>query len=133
MLSVFDSHAHYFDDRFAREYPGGADGAIADAKEKGVRYILNAGTSPATSRAALDFSEKHQALFAAVGIHPSDSHDISDTDLPAALDEILRLSSHEKSVAIGEIGLDYYWDVSQKERQKDIFDTQLSLAEEAGH
>lgn len=125
----FDSHAHYFDERFEK-YEGGAEAAIHDAFDAGVRYILNAGTTPETSRAAIRLAEKIQHLYAAAGLHPSDSHDVSDADLPSVLDEIRTLCAHEKVVALGEIGLDYYWDDSQKERQKAIFDAQLSMAEE---
>ena len=120
----FDSHAHYFDEKF-QKYDGGAEAAIRDAYNVGVRYILNAGTSPETSRDAIALAEAHEHLYASAGLHPSDSHDVSDTDLQAVLDEIKMLCSHEKVVALGEIGLDYYWDDSQKERQKAILDTQL--------
>ncbi|MBQ8746748.1 MAG: TatD family hydrolase [Clostridia bacterium] len=125
----FDSHAHYFDDRFEK-YEGGAEAAIRDAFDLGIRYILNAGTTPETSRAAIRLAETHDGLYAAAGLHPSDSHEISDADLPSVLDEIRTLCTHEKIVALGEIGLDYYWDDSQKDRQKSILDVQLSMAEE---
>ncbi len=125
----FDSHAHYFDDRFLK-YDGGAEAAIRDAMDVGIGYILNAGTTPETSRAAIRLAETHDGLYAAAGLHPSDSHDVSDADLPSVLDEIRTLCSREKVVALGEIGLDYYWDDSQKGRQKSIFDAQLSMAEE---
>lgn len=128
--AIFDSHAHYFDDRFAAQYPGGADAAIADAYAVGVRYILNAGTSPETTALAIALAEKHPHLYASAGIHPSDSHDIADDNLADALDTVRRQCTHSKVVALGEIGLDYHWDVSQKQRQKAIFDTQLSMAEE---
>ncbi len=127
---IFDSHAHYFDERFAAQYPGGADAAIADAYAVGVRYILNAGTSPETTSLAIALAEKYSHLYASAGIHPSDSHDVPDENLTAALDTIRRQCAHGKVVALGEIGLDYHWDVSQKERQKSIFDAQLSIAEE---
>lgn len=127
---IFDSHAHYFDERFAEKYPGGADAAIADAYKIGVRYILNAGTSPETTRQAITLAERYPHLYASAGIHPSDSHDIPDEHLQASLDEIRLLCGHRKVTALGEIGLDYHWDTSRKERQKSIFDTQLSMAEE---
>lgn len=127
----FDSHAHYFDEKF-QKYDGGAESAICDAYTAGVRYILNAGTSPETSRDAIALAEAHEHLYAAAGLHPSDSHDVSDASLQSVLDEIKLLCSHKKVVALGEIGLDYYWDDSQKERQKSILDTQLSMAEDLG-
>ncbi len=130
MMDFFDSHAHYFDDRFENEYPGGAEQAIRDVQAAGVRYILNAGTTPDTVRQAISLSEKFPNLYAASGLHPSDSHDVSDADLPAVLADIRALCDHSKVVAVGEIGLDYHWDDSKKERQKSIFDAQLSMAEE---
>ncbi len=129
-MKLFDSHAHYFDDRFAREYPGGAEKAITDVFDAGVQYILNAGTAPDTVRAAIALAERFPGLYASSGLHPSDSHDVTDADLTSVLCDIRSLCDHPKVVAIGEIGLDYHWDVSQKERQKSIFDMQLSMAEE---
>ncbi len=129
-MEFFDSHAHYFDARFREEYPGGAEKAIADAYDAGVHYILNAGTSPDTVRESIALAEKFSHLNAAAGLHPSDSHDVPDADLENVLCEIRTLCGHPKVVAVGEIGLDYHWDVSKKERQKKIFDTQLSIAEE---
>lgn len=129
-MQYFDSHAHYNDARFDAEYPGGAAQAIADAQNAGVRYILNAGTNPATSRASQKLAEQYPFFYFSAGIHPTDSLDIADADLPAALEEIRAIAAHEKCVAIGEIGLDYHWDADGKTRQAQILDMQLSLAEE---
>ncbi len=125
----FDTHAHYFDEKFEK-VEGGAHGAVLAAQKIGVRYILNAGTTLDTSRMAILLAEQHSHLYAAAGLHPSDSHNVADTKLNAVLDEICILCAHEKVVAVGEIGLDYYWDDSQKDRQKAILDTQLSMAEQ---
>ena len=129
-MEYFDSHAHYNDGRFTEEYPGGADAAIRDAYGLGVRYILNAGTNPQTSRESLALAEKYDFLYAAAGLHPEDAMHIADEDIPSVLDEIRSLASHPKAVAIGEIGLDYHWDPDGKERQMRLFDAQLSMAEE---
>ena len=129
-MEYFDSHAHYTDARFAEEYPGGADAAIRDAYDLGVRYILNAGTNPQTSWESLALAEKYDFLYAAAGLHPEDAMHIADEDIPSVLDEIRSLASHPKAVAIGEIGLDYHWDPDGKERQMRLFDAQLSMAEE---
>ena len=129
-MRIFDSHAHYNDARFEEEYPGGVIRAIEDAKAAGVRYILNAGTTPATSAQSLALAESYPFFYASVGIHPTDSMGIPDDVLGQALEQIRRLAAHPKAVAIGEIGLDYHWDPDGKERQMRIFDAQLSLAEE---
>ncbi len=129
-MEYFDSHAHYNDNRFADEYPGGADAAIHDAYDLGIRYILNAGTNPKTSRESIVLAEKYDFLYAAVGLHPEDAMHIADEDIPSVLDEIRALASHPKVVAIGEIGLDYHWDPDGKDRQIRLFDAQLSMAED---
>ena len=127
---LFDSHAHYNDPRFEAEYPGGAAQALDDARAAGVMRILNAGTSVSASEASLALCACFPGMVASVGLHPTDSLEVPDTDLMATLDALRRLSSSSKAVAIGEIGLDYHWDPNGRERQKRIFDLQLSLAEE---
>lgn len=129
-MEYFDSHAHYNDGRFAEEYPGGADAAIRDAYDLGIRYILNAGTNPQTCRESIALAEKYPFMYAAVGLHPEDAMQIPDGDIPSVLEEIRTLSAHPKVVAIGEIGLDYHWDPDGRVRQIHLFDAQLSLAEE---
>lgn len=129
-MEYFDSHAHYNDNRFADEYPGGADAAIHDAYDLGIRHILNAGTNPETSRESIILAEKYDFLYAAVGLHPEDAMHIADEDIQSVLSDIRALASHPKVVAIGEIGLDYHWDPDGKERQIRLFDAQLSMAEE---
>ena len=129
-MKLFDSHAHYNDERFEVEYPGGREKAIEDARTAGVQYILNAGTNPETTSASLALAEQYPFFYASAGIHPSDSLQIPDATLSNALDDIQRLAAHKKCVAIGEIGLDYHWDPDGKERQSSLFDAQLSMAEE---
>ena len=129
-MEYFDSHAHYNDGRFAEEYPGRADAAIRDAYDLGIRYILNAGTNPETSRESIILAEKYPFMYAAVGLHPEDAMHIPDSDIPRVLDDIRSLAAHHKVVAIGEIGLDYHWDPDGRDRQIRLFDAQLSMAEE---
>ena len=129
-MEYFDSHAHYNDGRFTEEYPGGADAAIRDAYGLGIRYILNAGTNPDTSRESIALAEQYPFMYAAVGLHPEDAMHVPDSDIPHVLADIRTLAAHSKVVAIGEIGLDYHWDPDGRERQIRLFDAQLSLAEE---
>ena len=129
-VEIFDSHAHYNDARFEAEYPGGMEGALHNAYQAGVRWIVNVGTSPVTSAASLSLSERYDWIFAAVGIHPIDALEIPESAMPEALDAIRRQSAHPKAVALGEIGLDYYWDSDNRAGQKHLFDLQLSMAEE---
>lgn len=125
-MILFDSHAHYNDEKFGNDSE--RDALIRQIMDGGVKYIVNAGTNPESSYESLKIAEKFDGFYAAVGIHPSDLYDLSDPY--AALDEIRALASHKKAVAIGEIGLDYYWHEERKDFQKKFLHLQLELAEE---
>lgn len=129
-MHLIDSHAHYDDARFKEEYPGGADKAIADAHSLGIDAIINCGTRIDTSLASLALADKYDFIYAAVGFHPEDCQEVADEDEAGMIDKIKSLAAHEKAVAIGEIGLDYHYDGTMKEKQQRFFDTQLSLAED---
>jgi len=121
-MSLIDSHAHldfpqFDDDREA---------VIERAREAGLVAILNAGTSLESSRAALTLAERHDFIYAAVGVHPHDA----DTLTPDVLSALRALARHPKAVAIGEIGLDYYRDLSPRPVQRRAFGDQLALASE---
>lgn len=120
-MILFDSHAHYYDEKYGDEL----EETVKAIREAGVRYVLNAGTTPETSRQALSLAEKYDGFYAAVGIHPEN---IDEIDKEAAFDEIKTLLKHEKAVAIGEIGLDYHWRDDNKEEQKYWFRKQLEYA-----
>lgn len=117
----FDSHAHLDDRRFNkdREY------YIQTAKREGIRYILNSGESIRASKAGIDLAEKYDFIYAAVGIHPHGAKRVNEGTYKIIED----LSKHEKVVAIGEIGLDYYRDLSPRHIQKQVFKRQMQLAE----
>lgn len=121
---IFDTHAHYDDKAFDED----RDELLASMPEKGVGLILDPGCDVISSKTALALSEKYPYVYAAVGIHPEELGE----DPHSALEEIRKLAEHKKCRAIGEIGLDYYWDVSRKEEQKEIFAEQLALACELG-
>ncbi len=124
-MIIFDSHAHYNDDKFGSDAE--RDARIKEIMDGGVRYIINAGTNPETSRESLKIAEKIDGFYASVGIHPSDLYDLSDPY--AALNEIEALASHPKAIAIGEIGLDYHWHEERHDFQKKFLHLQLDLAE----
>ncbi|MBE6598986.1 MAG: TatD family deoxyribonuclease [Ruminococcaceae bacterium] len=130
MIQLFDSHAHYDDSRFAREFEGGGDGAILKAREEGVIGIINVGSSLKNSRNSVALSEKYSFIKAAAGLHPHDAQFIEKGMEAAALDEIMSLLRHPNTVALGEIGLDYHYDDTDEGVQKKFFDAQLSMAEE---
>ena len=119
----FDTHAHYDDERFDPD----RHTLLADFPKLGVDLVLNPGCDEETSRKAMEYAHSYPHVYAAVGIHPGDCDDCTAEDIAA----IRALAAHEKVVAIGEIGLDYYWkDNAPKAFQQDIFRRQLALAQE---
>lgn len=114
---IFDSHAHYDDKKF-----DGIRGELLEALPRhGVCGVINCGCDTESSKKALEFAEKHPYFYAAVGVHPENIGG-------GRVSEIEELSKHKKCVAIGEIGLDYYWVSDNKEEQKNLFEEQLILA-----
>ena len=120
----FDTHAHYDDQAFEEDREELLNAVFAS----GVDAVIDPGCDLASSRKAASIAEKHGGVWFAAGIHPEEL-----TELPKDYPDALRnLAAHPKCVAIGEIGLDYYWDDSQKTLQKEIFEVQLDLAAELG-
>ena len=117
---IFDTHAHYDDDRF----DGMLDELMNSMHLYGVEKIITCGCDGSSSNAALTIAEKYPFVYAAVGIHPC------NIDSGTTIEEIKQLAKHKKCVAIGEIGLDYYWESDKKEEQKEIFSNQIELAKE---
>jgi len=115
-----DTHAHLFYPNF----DGELDELISRAKQNGVDYILVPATDLKTAWQVVDLAKKYQMVYGAVGVHP---HDTKDWD-SSLIYEIEKLAKHKKIVAIGEIGLDYYYDFSPKEKQIEAFKAQINLA-----
>lgn len=127
-MKLFDSHAHCDDDRIENEFEGGCRGYIRHQLENGVGNIINIGTNLDNSRKSILLSEEFDEVYASVGIHPSDTRFYDDVD--ATLIEIKNMLSHKKVVALGEIGLDYHYEDTDKEKQKIFFEKQMELARE---
>ena len=117
---IFDSHAHYNDGRFDED----RNELLSSLPQKGVCGLINCGTDVNTSLESKTLAEQFSFVYFAAGIHPEDC---GDTPVNA-LDEIEALLQHEKCVAVGEIGLDYYWPEPPKEVQLRFFEAQLQLA-----
>lgn len=117
---IFDTHAHYDDPVFAESL----DELVSSMKQAGVGGIITCGCDKESSLKALQLAEKYDIVYAAVGIHPG------SIDSGTTIDDIKALTSHEKCVAIGEIGLDYYWRQDNKAEQIEILKKQLELANE---
>ena len=120
---LFDTHAHYDDERFDED----REALLNAMPEKGVGLIVNPGCDLASSRTAVDMAQKYDFLYAAVGIHPENCGDFA----PAMMDGLRALAKAPKVVAIGEIGLDYYWaENPPRELQQQVLRSQLALARE---
>ena len=129
-MKYFDSHAHYYDERFSSECYKGVDELIDSLFESNVSCIINVGTSPDTSREAIAQAKSHPNMYAAAGIHPSDTRFLSDPESEIAEIRSLILDKSNKCVALGEIGLDYHYPGTDKEKQMRYFELQMHLAEE---
>lgn len=120
---LFDTHAHYDDERFDED----RETLLRAMPEKGVGLIVNPGCDLPSSRMAVDMAQKYDFLYAAVGIHPENCRDFA----PAMMDGLRALAKAPKVVAIGEIGLDYYWaENPPRELQQEVLRRQLALAQE---
>lgn len=118
----FESHAHYDDERFDED----RDTLLASFPAEGIETVVNASSDIKSSKASVALSEKYPFFYAAVGVHPHEVENITEADI----DELRELSKHPKVVAIGEIGLDYYYDLSPRDLQRHWFKRQLELADE---
>lgn len=118
----FESHAHYDDERFDLD----REELIASLKSEGVDFVINASSDIKSSRASIELSENHPFFYASVGVHPHEVGKMTEEDI----NTLRELSKHPKVVAIGEIGLDFYYDLSPRDEQRYWFRQQLKLAEE---
>lgn len=119
----FDTHAHYDSRAFDRD----RDALLAELPRQGVELALNPGCDLESSRKALSYARAFPHIYAAVGFHPSDIEKLTD----GALEELRALARDPKVKAVGEVGLDYYWeDYADRDTQKDGLRRQMALAQE---
>lgn len=123
MAKIFDAHTH-FNDALYEKKGHTLEKLIKDAEDHGVGYFLNSAFDVDSSKLALEQAKKAKNMFVAVGIHPMDVHKFSKS----ALKEIDALAKENKVVAIGEVGLDYYWKKDNREQQREWFKKQIELA-----
>ncbi|MCR5397173.1 MAG: TatD family hydrolase [Lachnospiraceae bacterium] len=122
---IFESHAHYDDERFDSDRVE----LLSLMQKKNVGRIINVGSTLKSSQTSLDLAREYEFIYAALGVHPSDISCLEET--PEGLDWIYQTAKKEKKVvAIGEIGLDYYWDKEEKihKKQRQRFLEQLEIA-----
>jgi TatD DNase family protein len=123
-MKLLDSHAHLTDEKFAPDL----DAVLERAREAGVARILNAGSDLADSEKVVALAEAHDGMHAAVGIHP---HEAKAAD-GAAFERLRELAKNAKVLAVGETGLDYHYDNSPREAQREAFRRHVRLAKDTG-
>ena len=119
---IFDTHAHYDDEAFDED----RESVLSSLQEKGVGTVVNICASPASLKRIPELIKQYSHVYGAVGIHPDHAGELTEE----MFEEISGLADEEKIVAIGEIGLDYYWDTAPHEVQREWFLRQLALAVE---
>lgn len=119
-MEFFDSHAHYNDERFEEN----RDELIKEIYSEGITKIINAGYSLESSKKAIEIANDYDFMYTTAGISPNDIDDFKEEYLK----EIEELAKKKKVVAIGEIGLDYHWNIENKELQKRVFISQIEIA-----
>ncbi len=122
MTKIFESHAHYDDEAFDQD----REELLGKMQQQGIEYIINIGANIDSSKTTVDLTEKYPFLYGAVGVHPSDTAELDEQKIGW-----LKLQCERpKIVAVGEIGLDYYWDEPERPVQRKWFCRQLELARE---
>lgn len=123
MAKIFESHAHYEDEAFDDD----REQLLASLPENNIEYVVDVGSSVATCKRISQMVMEYDFLYGALGIHPSEIRGVTDADLNLIKNEII---NNPKIVAVGEIGLDYYWDKDNKKEQQDFFVKQIEIAKE---
>ena len=124
-MNLFDSHSHYNDEKFDID----RDEMIKETLSSGVSNFIVAGYNIESSKKAIEIAKKYEEIYAIVGISPNDVENIkTENDIKKYVYEIERIAKNENVVAIGEIGLDYYWNKENKDIQKQLFIKQIELA-----
>jgi TatD DNase family protein len=123
VMFIIDTHAHYEDEAFDED----REELLHSMKEQGIGLIVNIGSSMETTRKTLALTKKYDFIYGAAGVHPSDTAELEEESLYGELKE---MALNPKIAAVGEIGLDYYWDEPERNIQKKHFERQLELARE---
>ena len=121
---IFETHAHYEDVKFDSD----REELLALLPKQNIEYVINVGSNLETTRKSIELAKQYDFIYAAVGVHPSDIAELNES----TFEELKEVADYEKTVAIGEIGLDYYWDKDTlvQEKQREWFKCQMLLAKE---
>lgn len=122
MTAIFDTHAHYDDDAFDED----RESLLEELPKQGIARVVNVGASLSSCEAARSLAERYDYIYCALGVHPSDTAELTEE----SFEWLRKQCDYEKCVAVGEIGLDYYWDEPDRDIQKKWFVRQLQLARE---
>lgn len=122
MKNIFDTHAHYDDEAFDAD----REELLRSLSEHGITKVVNVGASLASCRRTIELMGGHDFVYGALGVHPNETAELTEE----SFDWLRQVCRLEKCVAVGEIGLDYYWDEPEREVQKYWFSRQLNLARE---
>ena len=122
MSSIIDTHSHYDDQQFDED----RSQILQKLSNNNIEFVVNVGASIDSSKTTYALVKEYEKVYGAIGVHPNETEELIEEDINWLRDK----SSHPKIVAIGEIGLDYYWDEPDREIQKKWFRRQLELARE---
>jgi len=120
---IFETHAHYDDEAFDED----REELLKSLVNNGIEYVVNVGSSMESTRSSVALAAKYDFIYAAIGVHPSETGELTENEIDWLKNEAL---FNKKVVAIGEIGLDYYWEEPKRDIQKIWFERQLELARE---
>ena len=133
-IGLFDTHAHYNNNRFDEEFEGGCDALLRSLFSDGICAINNIGWDIDSSRCAMEISKNYDGMYFAAGIHPCDTYKYDDMEKAMGELEavIIEGKTLGKLTALGEIGYDFHYDDTDRECQKRFFDAQMRLAKKHG-
>lgn len=117
---IFESHAHYDD----KAFDGDRETLLESLRGNGIGYVINIGANIETTRNTIELAERYPFIYGAAGVHPSDTDELDEENFAWLKEQC----GHPKIVAVGEIGLDYYWDEPDRKIQKKWFERQLEMA-----
>ena len=118
----FETHAHYDDEWFHED----REKLLESLPDNGIETVVNIAASLDSIPTTIALAEKYDYIYAAIGVHPSETKDLTEENFSI----VRQMAQHEKAVAVGEIGLDYYWDETDRNVQKYWFERQIELARE---
>ena len=122
---IFDTHAHYDDKQFDQD----REELLASMKDNGIGTIVDVGSNMETSTWIVEAVTRYPMMYGAVGVHPSDTAELKESDI----DTLKKYAAMDRILAIGEIGLDYYWDEPERSIQKKWFEAQIELARDVNY